>query len=226
MRRFLVVALVVGLVGGSLVGPVEAKKKKKKKAPVAVDQTYFLRNTAESGCAAESLQLLLEAGDAGGSCGSAFSGFVNEVLVRAFGGPCTPATPAGTACGTITYQAGEGLPLVLDASKKVTGTIFVVSYRGHSANPGGLTAGPTTFSMTLRGDSDGEEKEIGTFTADYTVTPAQQVYEVPFEIEVAAELDKAEFTTLFVDLLNRGVAPLHGFYQVNTSTIVVPTWQE
>lgn len=227
MRRFLVVALVVGLLGGSLVGPVEAKKKKKKKkGPVAVDQTYFLRNTADSGCAAEALQLLLEAGDAGPNCGSTFSGLVNEVLSRAFGGPCAPATPAGTACGTITYQAGEGLPLVLDASKKITGKIFVMSYRGSSANPGGLTAGPTTFNMTLRGDSGGEEKQIGTFSADYTVTPAQGIYEVPFEIEVDPKLDKATFTTLFVDLFNRGVAPLHGFYQVNTSTIVIPTWKK
>lgn len=218
MRKALTTGLVLALIVGAFMVPAEAAKKKKKKkapAPVAVDVTYYLRNTADSGCAAESLQLLLEAGDAGGSCGSALSGALNEALIS-----------TGDVPGSITYTAAEGIPFVLDASKPITGKIIVLSYRGHSANPGGLSAGPTHFVMTLMGtNAAGEELALGTFESEYIVNPAQQAYEVEFEIETPAELDKTEVTSLVADLYNRGFAPLHGFYQVNTSTIVVPTLQ-
>jgi hypothetical protein len=54
------------------------------------------------------------------------------------------------------------------------------------------------------------------------VDPTKYDYEVPFEIEIPAELDRATLTTFGVDLWNSGPTVLHGYYQVNTSHVVVP----
>lgn len=227
VKKPLVALLALGLVGATLVAPAQAKKKKPKKPPALaqVDQKYYPVNQNESGCAAEGMLLMLTPGEAGGSCGSTVGGAPNTVFTQASGKPCTPDSPVGSLCGTISYTAGEGLPMVLDASKKISGTIYVSSYRGAAQNPTGLSAGPTTFNMLLYGTVNGEEKEIGTFTSDYTVTPAQQEYEVPFEITIDPALDKGQVETLGVDFWNTGATALHGFYAVNKSFITFPTWK-
>lgn len=226
VKKPLITLVAVGLIAATLAGPAEAKKKKPK-PPTAVqmDQTYFLVNTNESGCASEGMLLMLNPIETGGSCGSYFGGPVNTALSQSGGRACTPEIPTqGSLCGMISYSAGEGLPVVLDATKKITGTIFVSSYRGAAQNPGGLSGGPTTFNMQLTGTVNGEEKTVGTFSSDYTVTPDKQIYEVPFEIALDPALDKAQVTTLLVDFWNTGPAALHGFYNVNTSKIVLPVW--
>jgi hypothetical protein len=194
-------------------------------APVAVDVTYYLHNDTEGGCAAEAYTLRLAKPEAGTNCGSTLSGAPNEILIGATGEPCDPSGLAG--CGTITFNATEGVPFVLDATKEISGTIMVMSYRGAAENPGGLGAGPTTLVVTLAGDSAGETKEIGTVSVDYTVTPAEQVKKVDFAIQPDAALNLAEFTSLSMGLYNRGVSPLHGFYQTSTgeSLLKVPTMQ-
>jgi hypothetical protein len=238
MRKPLIALVALGLVAGAVAAPAQAKKKKKPKpkppvaAPVQMDQKYFVVNTNESGCAAEGMLLMLTPTDAGGGCGSYFGGPVNTALTNGTGGICTPDTAVqGPICGAITHTAGEGLPVTLDATKKITGTIFVASYRGVSSvpvagdNPVAAGAGPTTFNMRLYGTVDGEPKEIGTFTSDYTVTPDKRVYEVPFEIALDPALDKAELSALAVDFWNTGPAALHGFYNANDSNIVLPVWK-
>ena len=234
MKKPLIAMLSIGLVAATLVGPAEAKKKKPKKPPVSapaqVDQKYFLVNANESGCAAEGMLLMLAALETGGGCGSYFGGPVNAAFSQATGAPCSPATPVGSTCGAITHTAGEGLPVSLDATKKITGTIEVASYRGVSSvngveNPAALAAGPTPFHMNVSGTVDGELKALGHFTSNYTVTPDKRLYEIPFEIALDPSVDKAELTTLSVDFWNTGAAALHGFYNANTSFVVLPTWK-
>lgn len=229
MRKPLIALVAIGLVAGAIAAPAQAKKKKPKPkpaAPVQADQKYYLVNMNEGDCASEGMLLMLDQVDVGGGCGSLFAGPVNTALITGTQGICTPDTPVqGPICGAITHTAGEGLPVTLDATKKITGTIFVSSYTGVSQNPAGLAAGAATFHMRLVGTVDGEEKELGTFSADYTVTPDKQLYEVPFEIAIEGALDKAELSTLAVDLWNTGPAAVHGFYETNTSNIVLPIWK-
>lgn len=231
MRKPLIALVAVGLVAGAIAAPAQAKKKKPKpkppvSAPVQMDQKYYLVNLNEGDCASEGMLLMLGQVDVGGGCGSLFAGPVNSALVAGTQGVCTPGTAAqGPICGTIRHTAGEGLPVTLDATKKIKGTIFVASYSGVSQNPAGLAVGAATFHMRLVGTVNGEEKELGTFSADYTVTPDKQVYEVPFEIALEGALDKAELTSLATDLWNTGPAAVHGFYETNTSNIVLPIWK-
>lgn len=211
MRRFLVVALVVGLLGGALVGPVEAKKKKKKKKKAApVEVTYWFSNTS-GGCAAEAYNLVLTEPTEGTNCGSLFAGL-------AWG----PASSAGQA-SPIVYYAVEGVPFLLDASKKITGAIQVSSRSVQGAVF--LGAGQATTVGTVSGTTGGDAKELGTFESTYSVTPTQGVYEVKFEIEPPKEFNKTEFTSLEIGLHTEGTSVNHGFYRTANpaSSIIVPT---
>lgn len=220
MKKLLVVALAVGLVGTSMVGPSVAGKKKKKPkqppvaTPVATPVTLFFSNTS-GGCTAEGYVMVLVEPTEGSNCGSAFSGPVNEALVQ-----------AGEAPATLTYSATEGLPFVLDATQKITGTIQVMSFtRGEAPQP--VATGPTTMVAEIFGETGGETKSLGVAELSYTVTPAQKDYPVEIEIAPPGELDKAEFTSLSISLYNRGAAPLHGWYRAvaPASKITVPTWK-
>ncbi len=220
MKKVLVAALAVGLVGSSLVGPAAAAKKKKKPkppvaAPVATPVTMFFSNTS-GGCADDAYLMVLTEPTEGSNCGTRLSGLPNELLIQ-----------AGDIPDTIIYNASEGIPFVLDATKKLTGTIQVATTSGVAENPVGLSAGPTTLVVEISGDVGGEIKPLGTAEVDYTVTPTQKIYPVEFEIELPAELDKAQLNTLSVSLYNRGLTVNHGFYRTvdPVSQVIVPTWK-
>lgn len=212
MRRFLVLVLVVGLLGGSLATSVQAKKKRKK--PAQVEVTYWFANTS-GGCAAEAYTLVLTEATEGSNCGSLLAGL-----------PWAVAETAGVA-SPITYYAAEGVPFVLDATNKITGTIQVSSRSVAAGAPLFLGAGQATTIGVVTATTDGEAKELGMFESTYTVTPAQGVYEVEFEIEPPAELDKAEFTSLEIALHTEGSSVNHGYYRTvdPASSINVPTLQ-
>ena len=220
MKKLLVAALAVGLVGSSLVGPVSAAKKKKKPkppvaAPVATPVTMFVSNPS-GGCTADAYLMVLTEPTEGSNCGSRLAGLPNELLIQ-----------AGQAPAAIVYNASEGIPFVLDATKKLTGTIQVATTSGVAENPVGLSAGPTTLVIEISGDVGGEIKPLGTAEIDYTVTPTQKVFPVDFEIELPSDLDKAKLNTLSVSLYNRGLTVNHGFYRAvePASKVIVPTWK-
>lgn len=203
-RRSVALIAVAAMVFAISAAPAIAGKRKKPPAPTPVDLTFWLRNqTNPAACTEEALQLLLSDGPDTGSCGSAFSGPVNEILFQ-----------AGDEPSGITYQAAEGLPFLLDASKEIKGTIVVSTHRGNAANTMvGPSAGPTTFVITLTGTINGESKVIAEGSYDYTVTPDKQYVPVEIALKPDAALDKQSVTTLELTMYNRGVAPLHGFYK-------------
>lgn len=224
MKKQLITMLAIGLVAGALVGPAEAKKKKPKPPKpaqmVQADQKYFLVN-ATDGCAEGSTLLMLSPADTGTNCGAYFAGVVNTALVTSGESTCVD-TPEGPLCGNIVYTAGEGLPFTLDATKKVTGSIFVQSY---GPEPAGVVGGATEFNLELLATVNGEEKVLGTFSKEYTTNPTEDTYEVPFEIALDSALDKGQVSALSLNLYNTGASAMHGFYEVNTSNFVVPTWK-
>lgn len=212
MRKMLVVALVVGLLGGSLIGPVEAKKKKKL-APAPV--TFWFAN--DSGACTDDAAFVLKLTESteGSNCGN-----------LGYGAPYPVANAAGLST-PYAYNAIEGLPFILDATQKITGTVQVSSRSIAEGVPVFLGAGQATTVGTLTGTTDGESVELGAFESTYAVTPAQGVYEVKFEIEPPADLDKAQFTGLGISLHTEGPVVNHGYYRVANpaSNFTVPTWK-
>lgn len=205
MKRAFFVSLMVAVVATSLLGPAEAAKKKKKPkpppAPVQTDATYFLRRDGDD-CAnpAHLFLSLIDAEDIDpASCGSSNYG------LRAPLGGADPRT-----YGT---RDGDGAPVVLDATKDITGMIGVKSQSQQGVIRWG--AGNTTLNIQLVGVTAGEEKTIAASTVDYDVMPSadmNQIYEVEFTMKPDAALDKATFTALNLTLFNSGNSVHHGFY--------------
>lgn len=211
MRKTLVATIVLGLIAGSLAAPATAKKKKPKTpAPVATPMTLWFHATE---CADGNYLLMLKEATEGRNCGSAF-----------YGAPYPVASAAGQSAPR-TFNAGEGVPFVLDASQKIVATVQVSAYA--SAQGGGSGVGQTTLVGTFAGQVGGETKELGTVEQTYMVTPAQGVYEVKLELQPPAEFDKAQFTSFSLTLHNKGTSLAHGFYRTTNpaSFVVIPTWK-
>lgn len=197
MRKTILVGLVAGLVSGAVaIGPVQAKT-----GPVAVD--FFLRGPD---CSAPvlGLSVLDEPGD--GTCGGAEHGTVNGV-----------SQLAGQPMASQTWAAYDGLPLKLDASQPVTGTLYAVSFVGPSA-------GPATVDVVIAATVGGNQVEVGTATVDYLVTPGVAASEIAFEIDVPDLLNKKKITGLQMTTTSRGFAPLQGYYEMEdpASFITIP----
>jgi hypothetical protein len=213
---------VLGLIAGSLAAPAGAKKKKKKPpAPVSVAQNYWLRNTSD-GCDPTAYQLLTSDGEDATTCGDHAGGIGNEIMLNAFEEPCEPSGLYG--CGNLTYTAAEGIPLTLDATQDISGMIAVGSWASESGAGNG--AGQATLVIQITGTKDGEPALIGEAEVSYTVTPAQSMYENEFTITPDAALNMAEFTTLELNLLNRGASVEHSWYSLDepASFITIPQW--
>lgn len=223
MKRFLVVLLTIALAAGLFAGSADAKKKKKKKPkvaqPVAEELTWYLRRDGE-GCTDASFRYLsLEDGPDfdTGSCGNANYGI--------------PAMALGADPIGFSTRAGQGVPIVLNATKEISGLIGVKS-RSASASGNGVRygIGDTTLHVELSGETGGETKTIGTADVDYRVTPGtlDQVYKVEFKLTPDAALDKVEFTSLTIKVSNQGESTQHGFYTTDdpASYFILGTWKQ
>lgn len=197
MRKAILVGLVAALVGGAVaIAPAQAKK-----GPVAVN--FYLRG---ADCTAEvlGLSVLDEEGD--GTCGGLENGAVNGV-----------SQAAGQPVVSQVWAAYDGMPLTLDASKPVTGNLYIVSWVGPSA-------GPATLDAAVEATIGGKTVSIGTATVDYVVTPGLTASEVAFEIDVPDELNKKKITGLRMTTTSRGFAPIQGYYEMEdpASFITIP----
>ncbi|MDQ4124770.1 MAG: hypothetical protein M3134_04100 [Actinomycetota bacterium] len=218
-RKLLATTLALGVVVGSF-GVAEAAKKKKKPKPVPaatqVDQKFFLRRD-DCGGDADNPRLSLTDGadEAGNLCGWLFSGILNEVVIRAGDAPTNDA-----------WVMADGLPLTLDTSKAITGSVTLVSSRLNAAPGQGAAAGQARFVVDLVGTSGGEEVVIGTAAVDYMVTPAASTYTVDFEIKPEAALEKKVFEAITMTTTIRGPVAGHGLYELDNpaSTVTIPAW--
>lgn len=222
-RKLLATALALGVVVGSF-GVAEAAKKKKKPkpvpAPVQLDQKFFMRRDACEGAGADSTDnarlSLADGPDEGGNlCGWLESGVFNEILVA-----------AGEAPTADVWPVADGLPLTLDATKAITGSITLVSSRLNAAPDQGVAAGQSTLVVDLVGTSGGEDVSIGTASVDYAVTPATSTYTVDFEIKVEGALDKKVLDSITMTTTIRGPMAGHGLYELDNppSTVTIPAW--
>ena len=236
MRKTLVSGLVVALVAGCLLAPATAAKKKKPRKPkppvvapqpVQTDVNYYLRR---SGCGADVNETTLSIVDGpdedGDDCGAPETGLPTEVM-ETLGQDPPAAGPLNLGPDATIWNATDGIPFVLDATKEVRASIALTSYCCEPDAPVGVSAGKAKLHAVLTGTADGAEKKIGEATVEYTVTPQTSVYVVEFTIKPDVALDKLSFTTLALKLTNRGVSYLNGFFSVDdpASLITVGTWK-
>ena len=222
IKKLLVLGLVTGVVFSSL-GVAEAAKKKKPKpvpVPAQADQTFFMRRDACTGDEADNARLSITDGTEpadGNQCGFLDYGVMNEVYVA-----------SGDTAVSDAWPAVDGLPLVLDATKPITGTINMYSSYLGDPLPAevGVAAGQVEMVIDITGVSAGEDIVVGTAMVEYQVTPGTALYEVKFEIKPGAELDKKSFEEFVLTTTVRGPNALHGLYELDNpaSTVIVPSW--
>lgn len=203
MKKHLALLLVLGLVVGSFAATAQAAKKKKKKKPVPIDLTYHLVWGGEA-CA---LSVTADAASEEDSCADPFWGLVGDQLG---GGPALA-------------PAVDGLPLTVDTTKPVTGTLYVQSWYLTGEVPDVMGIGQPQIEIKLTGMSAGEELVIGEHTTDaYTVTPAEPNYTVEFEFEPSADVAKKVFEELTLSLEVVGNSMFHGVFPADgTSTMTL-----
>lgn len=231
MKKSIVAALALSLVAAGLLSPASAAKKKKKPkppvvgpAPVQEDVTYFLRRTSCGEDTDKTTLSITDGPDEGDDCGSLESGLLTELFLET--GQDPPAIPMVADLGPdqTTFTGEDGIPFVLDATKPVRGSIALGSF---CCGGPGISAGQATLHAVLTGTVNGEAKTIGEASTTYVVSPATEPTIVEFEIKPDAALDKLSFTTLELQLTNRGVSYLNGFYSYDdpSSQIIVGTWK-
>lgn len=218
MRKVLALVLASVLVL-SVVSVAQAgkKKKKKKKKPalVSVEQQMFLRGDA---CDADARALsLTDAADA--ECIYTRAGLVYDTI------PESAPAPVGSNPNH-TWPAVDGIPLKLDASKPITGEIYTMGLFPLVGDYPGISAGSVRLTVTVVGESGGEEKTIGEFVDEFTVLPGDAAHASMVEIVPEADLDKSEFTSLTLITRIGGNSVGHGVYKLDdpSSFITVPTW--
>jgi hypothetical protein len=219
MKKTLIALLVMGLVAGSLAAPAAAKKKKKKKpVPVAVDQTFYLRDL--DGCDTSENQLsLTDAPDAG--CWYLDSGVLYEAIVQV--GLLTAADLGQT------WTTMDGTPFKLDPSKPITGEISSASGECVVADPCSpvmLGGGQAVLDVVVTATIDGEPKEVGTYTETFVVTPGSghtSKIEVPIDPALAGQTVESLSVLTFL----HGAAVGHGAIELDdpSSFILVPSFK-
>ncbi len=198
MKQRIAVLVALGLVVGSMAGTADAAKKKKPKpkAPVPVDVKFELGMEGDA-CVFSTTPM---PGD--GDCGSPFWGLLGSQL---------EPDPLGAS-------AVNGLPLTLDATKPIKGTIVVESY-ALAVGPDIVGVGEPSVVITATGTSGGAEVPLGEFESDpYLVTPAQVEYPVEFEIAIPAEHDKKVLDGLTLTWEVTGPSMFHGAVQPEGTT--------
>jgi hypothetical protein len=187
MKKTFAVMMALGLLAGALIAPADAaKKKKKKKVPsVAAEAKFFMHwdDDGAGGCAGMVHMDLEDKPDPGSGC-EFVAQPANEVLI---------ATGQGLSRD---WPASAGLPLVLDASRKIVGEI---SIRG--------AAGRGTVEVVLSGTVGDESVELGTASAPFQVVASGQTGAAiaSFEIQPDAALNMKSLTSLNLNTMVRGV---------------------
>ncbi|MDQ3956943.1 MAG: hypothetical protein M3273_01340 [Actinomycetota bacterium] len=225
LRTPAVAALALALVAGLVIAPAAAKPKKKKPvAPASVDQKFFL---ASMGCPppgttardAEEFLTLTDTEDEV-ECNHTAAGIRNDIQT---------ATPAYTREGQSRWwDTVDGVPLVLDTSKRITGEIFTAAGQcvvSGACAPMGISAGEMVFDITVIGETGGEEVEIGTYTEEFSVSPGQ-IHAVKVDVAIDAAVAGKVFDSITMITYQHGNSVGHGIIKSQSPTssyVVIPT---
>ncbi len=177
-------------------------------APVSKSSTtFYLRRDACGGSDPQNTRLSTTAGnpDGGDNCGFiGGSGVVDGASEMEFS-------------TDYTTTLGDGIPLILDSSRAITGVLDVEN------DVAG--AGVMTVDFALTADYQGQGPTVGTDTETLTLTPTQSEYQVPFTIGPAGSLDKQELEGLDLHVYMHGPYAGSGYTGLSgRSHFTVPTY--
>lgn len=223
MKRVVIAGLILSLVAGAFAAPaVAGKKKKKKPAVVQVDQKYYMRRDACGSDAGDNTRLSVTDGT-DTACWFTDAGLIYELLEQA----AQNGAPYDSSILWEQYPAEDGVPLVLDAAKPISGEIHL--YGGDcvvdpACSPVGLSAGEATFRIRAVATIAGEDKELGMYEETFTATPGS-TYTIKPEIKIDPALQGALVEGFRIDVFRGGAAYGPGGieYDDPASFITVPT---
>ena len=228
MRKSLILLIVGGLIVGSLGAPAMAKKKKPKPAATSVDQKFFLRST---GCSVpdENFDYLsLTDADEATECFYTAGGARYEIG-KATGDACAPdPTTGGQRCAfaskktaTRYFDAIDGVPIVLDTAKAITGSIWTSGGACVTSltpcSPAGLGLGNATTDVSVVGKIGEKEVVIGELSETYQIVPGT-VHEIKIDFKIDASLAGQVFETIEVQTWQGGMAIGHHIINTNGAT--------
>lgn len=217
MKRSVVVLVALGLLAGALVAPADAKKKKKPPAtPVPVELKFYPHHTPD-GATPE------------GCTGAYFMDLKGETKDTTCSNSTQVAQEVYAATGqelvSYTYPATEGVPFVLDASRKLTGEItlrgtFSVNAKAHLKLSGTVDGDDAVIAEGETGSGNG----LASNTAQGVDLPGPAVT-LPIELDVDKALDKKQVTGLTLVITVRGFHRGHVDLDRNPTYISVPAFQ-
>ena len=131
----------------------------------------------------------------------------------------------GTAdqAASVDYPSTDGMPLTLDTSRAVTGTIDLESFG--ITDPVAAGTGLVTVSVSLEALDQGNGVSVGSDSENVLITPTQTDYPVPFTIQANGSLDKADLSGLDLRVHVEGPYAFSGFIgNSGKSWLDVPAW--
>ncbi|HVF53745.1 MAG TPA: hypothetical protein VNC78_09100 [Actinomycetota bacterium] len=230
MRKALVLMIVGALVVGASVLPAHAAKKKKPK-PAGLVQADLPLYFMSTGCPATGGNfdfLTATDSDAEVECFYTGSGIRNEIgdstgTVGAGGNNAV----TGREEATRLWDAVDGIPMTLDASKNITGSIWTQGGECPVADPApcspvGLGFGEVVVDIAIVGTSAGAEVIIAELSESYSVTPGSP-HEIALDVDIDAALQGKVLDTFEVRTWIHGMSVGHGVIKTNGDTSSVVT---
>src|SRR4051794_4180819 len=173
-------------------------------APATAGGTTFYLRRDGCGTASDNPHLSVSSGiDAGDGCGLILTvvGAGGDVDQGAF----------------VDYPSQDGMPLTLDASRTVTGTIDL---RSIALQDQGIAAGLITVDVTMEGLANGNGVPIGSDSESVLATPTATDYPVAFTIHPNGALDKADLSGVDLRIHIHGPYAFSGFVGNSGSSFV------
>jgi hypothetical protein len=151
----------------------------------------------------------------------------------------TSGTDGGDGCGLVLtivgvggtvdqgafvdYPSTDGMPLTLDASRPVTGTIDLESFGITDSVAAGT--GLVTVSVSLEALDQGNGVSVGSDSETVLITPTQTEYPVAFTIQSNGALDQADLSGLDLRVHVEGPYAFSGFIGNSGKSFTdVPAW--
>ncbi len=151
----------------------------------------------------------------------------------------TSGTDGGDGCGLVLtivgvggtadqgafvdYPSTDGMPLTLDASRPVTGTIDLQSFG--ITDPLAAGTGLVTVSVSLEALDQGNGVSVGSDSESVLITPTQAEYPVAFTIQPNGALDRADLSGLDLRVHVEGPYAFSGFIGNSGKSFTdVPAW--
>jgi hypothetical protein len=178
--------------------------------PAAQTTRFYLRRDG-CGTANDNPHLSVASGtDAGDGCGLVLTSVVGA------GGTADQAA-------SVDYPSSDGMPLTLDGSRAVSGTIDLESFG--IVDPAAAGTGLLTVTVDLEALYQGAGVQIGSDSETVLVTPNQTDYPVPFTIEPNGALDQKDLSGIDLRVHVEGPYAFSGFIgSSGKSWLDAPAW--